>query len=986
QFQRGVALTQAIEDINAAYRRGDIDGQQYGRMIQNVRDEMAQLALEADPAAQEMARAWEEASNRIDETFADAFAGAFDSFESFSDQLLNGFKRLLAEMAYQATLRPIVVQFTQQMGGALGIPGVGGQGGGGNFGLNPMSFGGAGQSLNNAYLAFQGSQNTYGGVFGSSLGAQGGGGGLKAGFDSFASSGFGNAALGVGGGLAGGWASGAMFGQSQEQQIGSALGGLAGQVLIPIPGVGAAIGSFLGGGIGSAFAHTPTPFRGEIATGDFTPEYHFAAESAFGQVGFTQSGSQRLHRADGNGGDDNLHERAQWAEELVTAAVKTDNLVASLARTPAELAAMTEAVGALTQRSGNAADLIQFTLVDRSLAALEAAGIGIHDAWATMDADRFMQALNRSIASVNVVSSAVDRLNLQFDATADYALLSADHLAHITGGVEQLTAVQQGYYQAAFSDQERLQHQFDDVRSALNGITDNAPRTVEELRTLVEAQNLNEAATGELAIRLMQLAPALEQTNAAVRQAIEQQYQDVLGRAPAAEGMGYWFDQVASGALTLEEALGAIANSAEAAQYAAGGAADAIDDVASVADTLAPVEAAWRALNKSVDDERQILENAYRATTESISRNMQTVQGAIQETESIAQSLNRALRNTQSGTAFAREQGQATLQRMLAAGEITSQRELDDALSAVAEPSEHLFGSFLDYQRDFVGTAHDIYNLSQLTDDQLSTEEKSLRALERQMETAEIQHSREMAQLDQLLVDQAAIIQAEFGTQEWLSQVNQSVLSVETAIGALEGSIAAAVAAGAGSAGGGGTRVPVDADGDPLLTGATGVIADAYREILGRDPDDGGFQYWNDQLNSGATMADVRHHMENAAELDGSHADGLWNVPFDGYIARLHKGELVAPAATAERLRDLPRQGLPMPDLPPMPFINQQNSNSEMTVLVKRIEALTEHAKTQGGMQREALKALKALVRQLERWDDQDRVRVSVEKTVEPTT
>ncbi|WP_083024958.1 hypothetical protein [Vreelandella lionensis] len=74
------------------------------------------------------------------------------------------------------------------------------------------------------------------------------------------------------------------------------------------------------------------------------------------------------------------------------------------------------------------------------------------------------------------------------------------------------------------------------------------------------------------------------------------------------------------------------------------------------------------------------------------------------------------------------------------------------------------------------------------------------------METAEIQHSREMAQLDQLLVDQAAIIQAEFGTQEWLSQVNQSVLSVETAIGALEGSIAAAVAASSASssAGGGG--------------------------------------------------------------------------------------------------------------------------------------------------------------------------------------
>ncbi|WP_083024957.1 hypothetical protein [Vreelandella lionensis] len=114
---------------------------------------------------------------------------------------------------------------------------------------------------------------------------------------------------------------------------------------------------------------------------------------------------------------------------------------------------------------------------------------------------------------------------------------------------------------------------------------------------------------------------------------------------------------------------------------------------------------------------------------------------------------------------------------------------------------------------------------------------------------------------------------------------------------------------------------------------------------------------------------------------------GIASGPDSGHLAELHGEEAIVPLPNG---RSIPVElrgpaALPMPDLPPMPFINQQNSNSEMAVLVKRIEALTEHAKTQGGMQREALKALKALVRQLERWDDQDRVRVSVEKTVEPT-
>ena len=39
------------------------------------------------------------------------------------------------------------------------------------------------------------------------------------------------------------------------------------------------------------------------------------------------------------------------------------------------------------------------------------------------------------------------------------------------------------------------------------------------------------------------------------------------------------------------------------------------------------------------------------------------------------------------------------------------------------------------------------------------------------------------------------------------------------------------------------------------------------------------------------------------ANADGSHASGLANVPYDGYIAELHKGEMVIPAETSKFLR-----------------------------------------------------------------------------------
>ena len=37
--------------------------------------------------------------------------------------------------------------------------------------------------------------------------------------------------------------------------------------------------------------------------------------------------------------------------------------------------------------------------------------------------------------------------------------------------------------------------------------------------------------------------------------------------------------------------------------------------------------------------------------------------------------------------------------------------------------------------------------------------------------------------------------------------------------------------------------------------------------------------------------------------IDGSHADGLDYVPYDGYVAELHKGEMVVPAAESNKLR-----------------------------------------------------------------------------------
>ena len=67
---------------------------------------------------------------------------------------------------------------------------------------------------------------------------------------------------------------------------------------------------------------------------------------------------------------------------------------------------------------------------------------------------------------------------------------------------------------------------------------------------------------------------------------------------------------------------------------------------------------------------------------------------------------------------------------------------------------------------------------------------------------------------------------------------------------------------------------------------------------------------FNDWARNGARdqVNDIIAQENAAMGINGSHAGGLDYVPFDGYIAQLHKGERVQTAAEAALSRELPRQ------------------------------------------------------------------------------
>ena len=287
---------------------------------------MRQQQIEADKAAK-AANPWAEALTgaveRIDSAFAELWKGTFDGFSDFADNLKNAFKQLLAELAHEAITKRIVFSIAGSLGFGKSSSAMA-SGGGGGFDL-----GGIGSLLSGAknFLGGFKAGGLSGGLdaaLGGSLSALPGmlegfyqGVGKLAGMvglDSlqlasnakglaYGAGTTGQALLGagldIGGGFLGGYAGNkvgaSLFGERKTTGIGSGVGAIAGSALIPIPGVGAAIGAFLGSiaenAIGAILGAGDLVKWGKlgITTGKDIPTDGSALETVTGASGLTLS-------------------------------------------------------------------------------------------------------------------------------------------------------------------------------------------------------------------------------------------------------------------------------------------------------------------------------------------------------------------------------------------------------------------------------------------------------------------------------------------------------------------------------------------------------------------------------------------------------------------------------------------------------------------------------------------------------------------------
>ena len=186
-------------------------------------------------------------------------------------------------------------------------------------------------------------------------------------------------------------------------------------------------------------------------------------------------------------------------------------------------------------------------------------------------------------------------------------------------------------------------------------------------------------------------------------------------------------------------------------------------------DANAAVANAFAALRASIDRVVADLQKKLTVANEAVSRSQSIVsqlESALSG-RSVTQGISQSLSRREGALSFIR------------GGDFSDEKKLKEALDVVAEPSEDLFGSFVDYARDFARTSLTLEEAKNVAQVQLTADEKQVMLLEQQIASAEAQYQIQVDQYNALL------------------GIDTSVQSLGSAISGLRAAISAQAAASA---------------------------------------------------------------------------------------------------------------------------------------------------------------------------------------------
>lgn len=458
--------------------------------------------------------------------------------------------------------------------------------------------------------------------------------------------------------------------------------------------------------------------------------------------------------------------------------------------------------------------------------------------------------LQRLAGDYATIEQALWSIGMSFGAVGTASLEARERLLAAAGGLEAFAANTAGFQQNFLSEAERNAPVLKMVTEQMAAMGLSAIDTREEFKQTVLGLDLTTEAGAKQYGALMnlqaafaQVYPLIDETAIAAekaatalqqRNALQDEYDSLT--MTSAQLLAKQRDALDESNRALFDQIQGIKAQAVTIQAA--------KDRAST--LLSGVDSMFSALQSVVGREKSLLEqsaNAHRALS-----------SALRSTLDSMSASGQAIEDRQS----ARAQIQAALAIAKAGGVLPDADSLKGALSVLSKDASSMFATQQDYLRDFYSTQNDIAALAGLTDDALSVEEKSLKALDGILDSAQQQVNA-------------------------LKGVDYSVFSLAEAIRGWEGALGAAKA-------------------DPVAS-AGGSIAGLYKELLGRPADSAGLDYWQNAVAGGLSLDQVRKMIMEGAEYKGlrGFAVGTNYVPTN-MPAMIHEGERIIPAADNREL------------------------------------------------------------------------------------
>ena len=859
------------------------------------RQKMAELGdtvrqqMEERRAFERTVSSWTDTVREIDDVFREGFAGmvneGMDAWDAMGQSMVTTFKTTVADTLYKAFAQPFVVRVVAQMAGLIGGDAVGQevlrQSGLSN---NVASLADSASKLNTLYgtvsqamtgasvgasAASLGYANIVGAVGGDAIGA------LIAANGGWAGVG---AAAGTAGATAGAAAGASAGASAATGAMGSVMGAIG--AAAPWIAAGLAVYSMFGDKFaaearyGGTYTYRPGQGteRPGWAAGDAGPQAMQFADSLLSsaadavQRAFAGTGSDVILKAfeasfesseKGRGGTHSGGTLVIDGHEISFGTSKKGQGHGGTSGTLEEMmkAAEVDTWQTVIQAWQAAIDVFPSMMQDM-IRGVDADALGLEAAQAL--AQQFVAVIEQ----INALSAALG--SLPFVPVTAQTFEFAAALAQASGGAENAANLVAGFYQGYFTEAERMAHLMGQLTEQFAEMGFEVPRTREEMRDLVQANMALGEAGARTAAKLLGLGDSLltliaytEQASQAATQAAEAQRQAAQKALDAAQQAAY--------------------DAAVAARQAAErGATDAM-----------------AILTNAVNREKSALQQAYDEVAEALNAAISASQTALGNLESLAGRLQSTLHTMrgQTDAAMNRAAAQAQIERALSVAQLTgvmpSGRDFESALQVVAQPSEGLFGSFEEYQLDFLKTANDISLLNELTGEQISVEEQTLQTLKDQLAFETSQFEQQMAYYDQVLETAQAQLEEAMGTK-------LAVMSVEDAIANLASALATLKA----------TPVPSA----PSEAGKGGYINDLYRDLFGRDAEQAGIDYWTGRVEAGMSVEDLERAIREAARnedkgkvLRGFDV-GTSYVPYD-MSADIHQGEIIIDRRSSDILR-----------------------------------------------------------------------------------